>query len=193
MSRLFQALVVAGAAISASACGGKSSEVANDDDDGNPMGGSSGASGAAPTGGASPTGGVGGAAPTGGMAGTSTGGTGGPVLPAPGRGAQWDCSLATPDPACVSVLGTTASSIPEECPVDATRPRTAADCASGELFTCVLGVTPSSELLLVNCYCQPSSAYSCESCTNLAHLHGEPAFCDGVTKVCACAYTGILR
>lgn len=188
MSRLFHALVVAGAAISASAtaCGGKSTESNSDGDDGS-TGGKSGAGGTDPTGGAAPTGGVGSVAPTGGAAGSS--GVGG--LPEPGRGAQWNCQPTSPE--CVEVLGTTASLIPDECPVDPTRPRTAADCAPGELFTCVLAVTPSSELLLVNCYCEEASSYSCDACSNLSFYHGAPAYCDGLRKVCACAYTGILR
>jgi hypothetical protein len=122
---------------------------------------------------------VGGVAPTGGAA--------------PGRGAQWDCSFVNPNEVCVSVLGTTASAIPNECPVDPTRPRTREDCAEGTIFTCVLAVTPAPELLLVNCHCDIWGSDACAACSNLEEYHGAPAYCDGVTKVCACAYTGILR
>ena len=113
-------------------------------------------------------------------------------LPEPGSRAQWNCSGLVPDRACVDVLGTTATPIPDSCPVEPERPRSAADCAAGELFTCVLAVTPSGELTLVNCYCEPSPS-SCSDCSNLSGLHGGSAYCDGVRKICACAYTGILR
>jgi hypothetical protein len=207
MARLFNALVLTGAAISASACAGKSTRSEGEEagaggsagttggDSGSPSGGTA-TGGSQNTGGVPPTGGTtGGTIPTGGVStggSTTTGGTAGVAgLPEPGSRAQWNCEFLVPDRVCVDVLGTTATPIPDMCPVELDRPRSSADCAAGERFTCILAVTPSSELTLVNCRCEPGD-YTCYGCTNLSQLHGEPAYCDGVRKVCACAYTGIL-
>jgi hypothetical protein len=191
MSRLFHTLVVAGAAISASACAGKSSRTEGDGDGGTGAGGTN--AGGTGVGGSSGSGAVAGsgAVPAGGSAG-STGGTGVGGLPEPGAYAQWNCTGLVANRVCVATHGTTATPIPDQCPVELDRPRSASDCAAGELFTCVLAMTRSSELVLVNCYCEPADG-SCFNCTNLEVYHGEPAYCDGVRKICACAYTGILR
>ena len=198
MSGFFQALVVGGAAISAVACSGQSASVVAG-------GGGSGASGGAGAQGGATSGAggakVGGAG--GGQAGMSSGGTGilelggsggeagaGP-LPEPGATAQWDCSELAVGSVCVDVLGTTATKLPSDCPVDATRPRSAADCGADEQFTCYLAVTAAGETTLVNCEC--SAGLACSACTGvLGGHHGEAMACDGKHKVCACAFTGIL-
>ncbi len=93
---------------------------------------------------------------------------------------------------CVDVGNTTAALLSKDCPVDASRPKTAMDCKPGELFTCYLAQKADGQLALVNCECQPSE-YLC-SCTGIgSYLYGDPVVCDDVHKICACAYTGILK
>jgi hypothetical protein len=197
VSRLFHTLVVAGAAISASACAGKSSRTDGDGDGGTSAGGGSGSgavagNGGTTTGGTGPAGG--GAGPAGGSAGSPGGNTGLGGLPEPGTRAQWNCEGLVTYNECVALPGTTATPIPESCPVETDRPRSEADCDAGAIFTCVLAVTPSSEPVLVNCHCDVVDASQrCAACSNLEQRHGEPVYCDGVRKICACAYTGILR
>jgi hypothetical protein len=93
------------------------------------------------------------------------------------------------------MLGTTATVLTGDCVVDPTRPKTAADCSAVGLFSCSLAVNAAGEALLVNCECVPGN-YSCETydCRALFNYrNGPPAACDGVSRVCECAYTGILK
>jgi len=185
-SRFFHALVVAGAAISAAACGGRSESTSGDDDAGNGAGGSGGTA-------AGGSGGVG----TGG----SVGGT--DAFPEPSPTAQWDCSGASrgepSDPVgpvhqgCVDVFGVTAERLLQDCPVDPTFPKSAADCTSTELFTCNLAVTVGGDPVLVNCTCEDQSRFGCQVCFALDRRNGPPVSCTPELKICECAYTGILR
>jgi hypothetical protein len=237
VARFFHALVVAGAAIASTACGGQSKLTVNDEGGSGGTGGGAGkggtsGNGAGPnvgsgggsepggatstaTGGASSGGGsatvtggtsAGGssATVTGGSSATVTGGTGtmggtagaagkpvGP-LPEPGPTAQWDCRQLTHD--CTDVLGTTASVLMTDCPIDPTLPKSQADCESGELFTCNLAVTAGGSPVLVNCDCIEDAPGTCAGCYSLAWTtYGLPVSCSDSLKVCACAYTGILK
>lgn len=226
MARFFHALVVAGAAISASSCGGRSSgdgSSGDGDDGGAPAGtggtgfsgsGGTGLSGSAGTGAAAGSSGTagtsganaGGAGTGGSAAGTSgksgggaagragTGGStggGGDAFPGPGPSAQWNCEGNVEG--CRDVLETTASRIVGECPVEPDRPMSEADCGQDERFVCYLAVDEGLNPLLVNCLCE-SKSFDCNFCTGIGSSgFGEPIRCDDRAKVCACAYTGILR
>jgi hypothetical protein len=193
MSRFFHTLVIVGAGISAAACGGQS-ESHSGGEGAEGGGGSSGkgAGGAPASGGSATSGGT--SAGTGGV--ILAGGTGGtgmtgafpdPELPT----SRWDCSNSYSG--CADVLGVTAHELTGDCPVDETLPRSAADCASDELYTCMLAVTATGEPLLTNCNCTDRSDEDCGGCWSLKHYNGEPVSCTPSLKICECAYTGILR
>jgi hypothetical protein len=188
--RFFHALVVVGAAISAAACGGKSEGTSGDDTAGNGGGGTGGSLGG--------TGGTGGDIVLGGMGGTQPTGS----FPEPGPTAQWDCSGNVPSEpgvpladGCFNVLGRTAASLTDDCPVDPTFPKSAAECTSDEIFTCILAVAVDGVPVLVNCTCETlfEGTNTCSYCTSLSRHYGPPASCTPELKICECAYTGILR
>jgi len=207
-ARFFHALVVVGAAVSATACGGRSEQRPSGEGAG---GGTSGNGGdAAATGGtlandgsgsgsgAAGAGGAGSAAGEGGRAGaTSTAGGKagaggiGPFPEAELPTSQWDC--ASSYSGCVDALGVSAHQLTGSCPVDATRPKSAADCSADEIYSCELAVSVSGEPVLVNCWCQPGVGSPCAGCVSLNHRNGEPVSCAPSLKICECAYTGILR
>lgn len=190
MPRLFHTLVVFGAGLSLSGCGGRAVGIEESDDPGD-----DGAGGA-------PSGGKGGGITfTGGRASGNGGarGSGG----APGAGgapfdpslsAQWDC---TKQLGVCSSNGTPAMAffLEEPCPTDPTRPKSTADCAPDEWFECYLAVLAMTPLV-VNCQCAPVAADpNCATCSDVPgyDTRAEPASCVGRTKFCGCAYTGILR
>lgn len=134
---------------------------------------------------------------TGGLVlGGGTGGTGmkGPFPEPELPTSQWDCTNSFTG--CVGVLGVTAHQLTGDCPVDETFPKSAADCASDEIYTCMLAVTATGEALLVNCECMYGGSAGddrCLGCISLRHRNGEPVSCEPSLKICECAYTGILR
>src|SRR6185295_18484902 len=101
---------------------------------------------------------------TGGTGGGANGGTGGTLVlggmggtqatgpfPEPGPTAQWDCRGVVGgnepnDPGvplaqdCVDVLGVTAARLIDDCPIDPTFPKSAADCRDDAQFTCITAV-----------------------------------------------------
>jgi hypothetical protein len=234
MSRFFHTLVVAGAAISAAACAGKSEshdggegaaggaggsggmgvgggaasggKAAGSGTGGRGTAGSGGSGGSAGSGGT--TGGTGagragrgggagvggGGAGTGGLIiGAGTGGTGvtGPFPEPKFPTSQWDCSGSYTG--CVEALGVSAHQLTGDCPIDATLAQSAADCATDEIFSCMLAVTPLGEALLVNCQCLAGGEDACVGCISLGHRNGVPVSCTPSLKICECAYTGILK
>jgi hypothetical protein len=94
---------------------------------------------------------------------------------------------------CVPALGVTAHQLTGDCPLDGTLPRSAADCATDEIYSCMLAVTTLGEAILVNCQCWTGGEYACLGCSSLNHRNGNPVSCTPSLKICECAYTGILR
>ncbi len=186
MAHFFHALVVVGASLSVAACAGRS------DRKGTPAGGAGDGGSAGTAGGSAGTAG-GSAGTAGGSAGSAGepapgGAAGSAGIPEPGSEAQWNCTdlvgaCSGPPPSAWQLLA-------DACPVELDRPRDASDCASDERFTCHLVVTVSDEPLLVNCSCEPVAA----DCTCVSPFTPRPieGFCDGASKVCPCAITGIL-
>jgi hypothetical protein len=205
MARLFNALVVLGAGASVSSCGGKAEGDIGDSTGGatshsgtggspamgggTSVGGRFGSGGAPSYGGGFASGGypAGGALATGGVTGVA--GTGG--LPDEGTLAQWSCQGlfgycgSHTDPETVYHL-------PTECPVDTLRPRSAADCPGNEWFECIAAYLLDGTLVKVNCRCAPADALGC-SCVDLETSQIVDAACSARTRLCGCAYTGILR
>jgi hypothetical protein len=212
--RLFHALVVMGGALALS-CGGMSDkrtaggDVRSGDPDGG-GGGNSGAGGpAAASGGQSANlGGMGGAA-SGGQAGgpgfimlspgggsPSTGsnlppiaGTGGSLGNAACAPAQWDCSASPPG--CYGpVREFYYYGLPSNCACDETRPKKAADCATGERFVCRAGLydafADDESIVPFDCHCA-QAAYCSASCNA---EFGE-SFCldsnEADVDLCACS------
>jgi hypothetical protein len=195
MSRLFHAIVVMGAGVSVSSCGGQVAGAG--DGDASAGGGGRGANGTPGGGGSSGT-----FMGTGGL-----GGAGGVTPPVVDAGvapdaamelatvAQWDCT----NNACAThafengFINTL--NITSPCAVDLARPRTAADCADGEWFQCTLAYL-DDQPIEVNCLCTPPSP-TCDLCAPQGPRPGafasSPFRCGAHTKLCSCpAYTGIL-
>jgi hypothetical protein len=214
MSRLFHAIVAMGATVSVSGCGGNVRSTVGSDGDAaaggagaGAGGGGSGLGGSPGLGGASESGGVSGDGGSSGSGGDmSRGGAGGiSLVPGPGDGAaegrglpdaatlaQWDCSAR----ACLirgSEFGLKAGfDVTEPCPWDPVRPRSAADCRSGERFECRLAYWTDGTPIVVNCQCTPAGCESCEVLPRRS-IAEVPLRCDDRSKLCPCtAYTGIL-
>lgn len=215
VSPFFHAIVVAGAGISASSCGGVSGETESKT-------GEPGSGGAANAGGAQPTGGNGGSAggdgggtgaaggggdDSGGSAGARPVGTGGtasggakstggasldPPAPSAETAAQWDCS---------NVFGTCQAQAKElgrhilvnECTVDTNRPRTAADCDAAEWFACQAVAWGFSfrTAIYVNCECVPKE--NSKDCAGPVNAFCKYTACEGQQLICGCAYPQMLR
>ena len=221
MSRLFHTLVVVGAGLTAAGCGGKSGRIPGGSGaSGGAAGG--GATAGAGTGGSDPgTGGTsdagsggqagsgtggqagsgaGGQASSGrggqsGSAGQSGGGDGGiigeagsPGVPEPGPETTWDCSgqfgVCLPNQG--AYIGDAV------CPEDASRPASAEDCATGEVFTCFIAATTNTDTILVNCSCDPAPSDQCEPCVWPDGRTVSQGICSDNTRICPCALTGIL-
>jgi hypothetical protein len=216
MSRLFHAVVVAGAGLSVSSCGGKTQHTDSVGAGGSTAGGfaqsenqgqggtsepslsSAGAGSALESGGTivlgtagGPEQGGGGAAPT------PFDPDGGADLTGAGTFSQWSCGLS--GFGCRNVLlgtslvtSTTAHLLNQPCPIDPSRPRTAADCGVDQWFACDLSIW-NDQLIAVSCSCVPRGDGGCDS----SGCAGEPSYavgpitCVDHSKLCGCAYTGI--
>lgn len=196
MSRLFHSLVVCGAGLTATGCGGRydSGERQEPSDAGSANRGGSGSavgSGSAGAGGAPPLMlGLGGGPSLGGAPGVSGftfGGTApGPILP--GSQGQWSCDDELG--ACNDgfILG-------KQCFRDASRPQSQADCAPGSVLSCLYGSLDSVPVLF-NCECLPLVGEMCP-CPDVAGggcvNSGGPLTCSPEQVVCGCAFTCITR
>jgi len=173
--RFFRAMVLMGGSL-AVGCGGTATAGSADPGGGGGDGGSGGpgGSGGSGSGGAGGSGGPGG---SGGFvidAGVGTGGSvardGGPMPCVP---AQWDCSSASPS-CSFDPMG---YELPQGCACDGTRPRSEAECAANESFTCLKAAYVAGEPLTnpvsFECSCVPSQ----ESCD----LMCREAFDNGAT------------
>jgi hypothetical protein len=106
--------------------------------------------------------------------------------------AQWTCT---------NQLGGCASSIGamqfrpyeliEPCPVDPTRPRSTADCASDEWFRCLPART-GNVVVAVNCECVPMLDAGCSCHVDRGFSIENTAVCHERDMMCGCAITGIL-
>lgn len=202
MASLFHSLVVIGAGVSASACGG----VTNVSSGGTPdeAAGRNGAGGGAGRGaGASLNAGAQSGIGVGGTAGRAgTGGAGGDVLsidpaisnfplPDPGTLAQWNCTDQLGG--CDSPLDGMQIKpyyLASPCPIDTSRPRSATDCASDEWFRC-LSARTGDVVIAVNCECAPMLDAGC-SCDGVGPSYRHTVVCHDRDMTCGCAYTGIL-
>jgi hypothetical protein len=215
MSRLFHSLVVCGAGLTLLDCGGRFAEREKDDDV-KASGRAGAASGRGSTGAASGTGGsasVGGGVGAsgseavgglslGGFAGgnapggtTSAGGSG--VIVLPGAQAQWVCNdeLFACEDGLHEGHPVTGFQIATPCQVDPKRPTSAADCAMGESFGCLVGFI-EGQTVLFNCECADPNLVGqchCPATANGCWRPGAPHYCDLQQTVCGCAYTCILK
>jgi hypothetical protein len=135
-------------------------------------------SGTGGSGGTGGTGGSGGLLPgTGGIAGTGgLVGTGGRIEPQPCVPAQWDCS-ANP-PACYG----DGVALPEDCPCDASRPKSADDCGEGQSFICLDGMYTVDgeslpEAVPFECSCVPEQTYCGLACDAAFPAYGYDLSC----------------
>lgn len=198
MSRLFHSLVVCGAGLTLTGCGGRydggrpeSSDAGNG---GGPGGASAGMGLAQP-----PVLEVGGSQSVGGTsasAGFNFGGTApGPILP--GSEGQWSCD----DEIIGCDLGPGRDpsrdgfALGQQCIRDLARPKSQADCQPGSVLSCLLG---SFEAIPVwfNCECLPLDAQMCP-CPSVAgggcSFSSGPVTCSPEQVVCGCAWTCITR
>ena len=204
MSRFFHSLVVFGAGVSLSGCGGKTTDANQHTDEG--AGGSSGvgSGGESANGGVqSIVGGAGGGVQTilGGATGGATGIVGTPLPPADpyidagpvpdlGTLAQWDCTQQTGNCEFDSD-GIGLELLRRACPVDKSRPRAASDCDSTQWFECDEAVLDGRRVA-VTCRCMPGgdSGVSCDLCTPLnPGLTQRTISCVSHSKICGCAVT----
>jgi hypothetical protein len=199
VARLFHALVVCGASLTLTQCGGR----AEGDDDasggtGPNTGGGPGSGGMAVpgTGGWPGTGGVmpgtgglgtGAAAASGGT--PSYGGVGGATTEWTG---QSNCPAYYCDQVQVEGRWASAISLFEPCPIERGRPASAADCAPGQRFSCVLGVA-SGTARLVNCECiAVSDGCVCPGPSANGCVDYQSDTCTDQANICGCARTCIL-
>lgn len=202
MSRFFHSLVVFGAGISLSGCGGKTTDDRQHTDQA--AGGSSGfgSGGFASTGGSTQLG-FGGTG--GGAGGDSTGiiiGTFQPADPPKDAGpipdgatlAQWDCSDQAYGCEYLGGMGGALVGLHEACPVDESRPRTASDCSSAQWFECDAAILNGRQVA-VTCRCTPrgDGGVGCnDGCISLNTGQYQPSLlCVNHSKLCGCAVTGI--
>jgi hypothetical protein len=195
VARLFHTLVVCGAGLTLTHCGGGRA----DTDDGTSPGGQTGTGGTGvggtSTGGAS-TGGAttGGSAGTPGTGGAPTGGSGG-FGGFGGATGEWTNQSYCEALYCDSVQfeGRQVGAIPliEPCPIERGRPETPDDCPAGRRFTCALGVA-DGVARLVNCECLPATdACACPDVAGCIGFNSEA--CTDEVNICGCAQTCILR
>jgi hypothetical protein len=189
VARLFNALVVVGAGISVSGCGGRASSDASGGSSGAPSGGASATGGTTTTGGTSATGGT----SSGGSGATTTGGAtgsgGANIGGAAGwtATAQWDCSDQFQR---CQQLNMAVYLLDRACAVDPSRPSSPADCNDNEWLECV-GAYLNGAMLAVNCECTPMSADGQCSCIDPSGVELRATCADNV-KVCSCAHPSIL-
>jgi hypothetical protein len=192
MSRLFHSLVVCGAGLTLTGCGGRydSREPPESSETGSGSGAAAGGSSAG-TGGAPPIMiGVGGGPALGGAPGVSGftfGGTAPGAILADSQG-QWSCDGRFSGCSDGFILG-------QQCVRDDSRPRSQADCAPGSVLSCLYGSLDSIPLLF-NCECLPVAAEMCP-CPDVVGggcIHsGAPVTCSPERVVCGCAFTCITR
>jgi len=195
MSTLFHSLVVCGAGITLLQCGGRAQvsgdEPTNGGAAGSTGGGASSAQGGVVAGGGTlsmggpvSTGGtfsVGGSMPTG--TGGSFGGT--------SAWQQWDC---TPDNVhgCASAeREDTSFALGQSCGVNPSRPRSAKDCAAGQVFSCFVGEL-NGESGPFNCACLPRTDDVPCPCPSSDLGCSSSYKCSDVQVQCGCAHTCIL-
>jgi hypothetical protein len=198
--RFFRTMVVMGSGL-ALGCGGASEKDANPgggDGGSTSTGGSSNTGGSSTSsGGSSNSGGTAGAGGTlslggagsGGTAGTANGGAGGAIVPTPNcPTTQW----TSPDyPQCAGPGDGLV--LPANSVCDLTRPKSASDCGSAEIFACLKATgyadgTALSEPKPYACECVPDS----ESCRDeCGELYSSDATChegdDPTSILCGCA------
>lgn len=221
MSSLFHSLVVCGAGITLLQCGGRAQvsgdePVANGGASGSTGGRGAGAQGGVvagggtlSVGGALSTGGsfaVGGSMSVGGTFGVGgsmavggsfgDGGSGGTFGSFGGTSAwqQWDCSPDTVRGCSFGQGMQEAFALAQSCPINPSRPRSAKDCAAGQVFSCVLGEL-NGETGPFNCACLTRTADVPCPCPASNHNCDETyaAACTDFQVQCGCAYTCILK
>jgi len=196
-SRLFHTLVVVGAGVTVSSCGGKTqSEAAN------------GESSAGPGGNATNTGGQAGHKEINPVFTTDTSGVGGGVIVLDdasivlvgagggsvviGPSSQWTCTTFEDQCTGLEIDGSYLSAYaPQSCSWDSTRPRSSAECAPEQWFACELA-SYAGQVLPVNCACVPMGDAGCDP----ADCRGDPRTrnlitCFDHSRLCGCAVTGI--
>ena len=157
--RLFRAMVLMGGSM-ALGCGGNTTRPAGDSTSGGSGGGSGGSGGPGTTG----TGGTGGSdillvtSSTTGVASVDPG-------PFPCVPAQFDCGASPPQ--CTYP----GWRVPNNCRCDETRPKSAADCASGQAFVCRTGQerwdgARYTETVPFECACVPTDDYCRDECSS---------------------------
>jgi hypothetical protein len=159
--RFFRAMVLMGGSMALS-CGGTTTRHGGDSSSGG--GGSGGGSGGAGDGpGAGGTGGTGGAGIL--LTSSTTGVALSPVDPGPFPcvPAQFDCGAAPPE--CTYP----GWRVPDNCRCDATRPKSAADCAPDQAFVCRKGTerwdgSPYTEPVPFECSCVATGSYCSAEC-----------------------------
>lgn len=208
MSRLLPALLVTGAALAvgaglvAAGCGRSRTEARAPEgqDAALTQAGSAGLpSGSDSSGGFGGTGGSEGGRAAQEAAGGSSGfiavGSGGKLEP--GTSAQWNCDGAF-DGCKGTAMGPYSQNgaglvLKRDCTVEPQRPRSQADCGTGEQLNCDLAIDAAGAQLLVNCECRPSAGQGprCGTCTSRSSGEDVPAECSGGVRICSCVYVGI--
>ncbi len=206
MRRLVPALIVTGAALAvgagliAAGCGRSRTDARAPEgqDASNQAGSAGGPSGSAVGSGGSggnEDGGRGGQQASGGSSGFISLGSGGKLEP--GTTAQWNCDGAF-DGCKGTAMGPYSQNgaglvLKRDCKVEPERPRSQADCGSGEQLNCDLAIDTKGAQVLVNCECRPSAGDGarCGTCTSRSSGDDVPAECIGGTRICSCMYVSI--
>jgi hypothetical protein len=168
MSRFFHALVVFGAGVSLSGCGGKTHTEGLPD---------SGSGGSSATGGTDSSG-------SGGNSLASGGSDSGSILD-PATFAQWSCTGI--DANCVydSAPPSVDMKLHAACPIDPKRPRYPADCRPGEWFECDAALFQGKEIA-VDCRCtQGDAGVGCTVCAEDTPFR-RVVSCGNREKICSC-------
>ena len=199
-SPFFHAIVVAGAGISASDCGGVADVGETSEGDGGSSAGGKAAAGASAGGNSGSRPITGGRAASGGRAATGgtpqTGGSLGVEPPDPATLAQWDCTAQQLGHCFFrrTEEGPHVYRLSETCLVNPSRPRTSADCPADSWFACLPALWPRQEgTVYVNCQCIPMIDAGCTGAGYRGVVDCEPAVCDGADLICGCAQPVILR
>jgi hypothetical protein len=202
MPRLVPALLVTGAALAvgagliAAGCGRSRTDARAPEgqDASNQAGGASVPSGSGGSG-RTEDGGRGGQEASGGSSGFISLGSGGKLEP--GTTAQWNCDGAF-DGCKGTAMGPFSQNgaglvLTRDCKVEPERPRSQADCGSGQQLNCDLAIDTKGAQVLVNCECRPSAgeAARCGTCTSRSSGDDVPAECVGGTRICSCMYVSI--
>lgn len=189
MASFFHTLVVFGASASLAGCGGRASSTGglktSDPAGGHAGGGASGSDAGDWVFGAGGTPGAGGASADAGSLDPET-------------VAQWNCDGEVMG--CTrDTSGASRFSLSGPCPVEPSRPRSAADCNPNTWFECALAML-GDVTLSVNCQCVLRDAQACGACS-LTELGSRPVEVENCTdpaniawlKRCGCAYPHIVK